>query len=97
MLCTESDALTGYVTAPSTRLSFDPVRSAVRIELALALRQFDKQRSLLNLNRVRRARLHWLAFSPNGEDRLASTSFASPAVTIARLSLSDSAWRACRA
>ena len=71
MLCTESDALIGYVTAPSTRLSFDPVRSAVRIELALALRQFDKQRSLLNLNRVRRARLHWLAFSPNGEDRLA--------------------------
>jgi len=71
MLCTESDALIGYVTAPSTRLSFDPVRSAVRIELALALRQFHKQRSLLSLNRVRRARLHWLAFSPNGEDRLA--------------------------
>jgi len=71
MLCTASDALIGYVTAPSTRLSFDPVRSAVRIELALALRQFHKQRSLLSLNRVRRARLHWLAFSPNGEDRLA--------------------------
>ena len=71
MLCTESDALIGYVTAPSTRLSFDPVRSAVRIELALALRQFDKQRSLLSLNRVRRARLHWLAFSPNVEDGLA--------------------------
>ena len=67
MLCTASDALIGYVTAPSTRLSFDPVRSAVRIELALALRQFDKQRSLLNLNRVRRARLHWLALNPNGE------------------------------
>jgi len=72
MLYTESDALIGYVTAPSTRLSFDPVRSAIRIELALALRQFDKQRNLLSLNRVRRARLHWLAFSPKWRSRTMS-------------------------
>jgi hypothetical protein len=67
MLLTDSAALVSDVTARSAHLSFDPVRSAIRIELALALRQFDKQRSQLSLNRLRRARLHWSAFSPKGE------------------------------
>jgi hypothetical protein len=63
MLYTDSAALFCYATAPAAHLSFDPVRSAVRIELALALRQFGKHR---NLNRLRCARLLWLALRGRG-------------------------------
>lgn len=64
---TESAALIGYAMAPPDDLSFDLVRSAVRIELALALRQFDKLRSKRSLHRLRRARSRWLAFQRRGE------------------------------
>ena len=66
MLYTDSAALFGYATAPAAHLSFDPVRSAVRIELALALRQFGKHRNHRNLNLLRCARLLWLALRGRG-------------------------------
>ena len=74
MLYTDSGALFGYAGPPAAHLSFGLVRSAVRIELALALRQFGKHRNHRNLNRLRRARLLWLAMvgsssEGEGEDK----------------------------